>query len=214
MDYQLLAAQLRKPAGEFGKEVGEQMNVSNKYINQRTIQLLGIGEHDKVLEIGMGNGFFCGEVLACHPSVTYAGCDYSELMVSEATGLNRQWVDAGRAAFYMAEASSLPFADASFDKVFTVNTIYFWKSPRQELTELYRVLKPGGQLMVSIRPESDMKNLPIAPYGFTLFEGAGLKELLTKAGFSGIELLQEKEPEIKTKDFVYQFHAVYARGLR
>ena len=60
---QFLAAQLRKPKDEQGIEIAKQMNKGNAIINRLTIDKLKVADNYKILELGMGNGFFLGELL-------------------------------------------------------------------------------------------------------------------------------------------------------
>jgi ubiquinone/menaquinone biosynthesis C-methylase UbiE len=210
MDYALLAAQLRKPEGDFGKTVAGNMNHSNSAINLHTIQLLQVSAYDTVLEIGMSNGFFCKDVLARHASVTYTGCDFSELMVEEATVLNQEMIKEGRARFVLADADVLPFEDNSFSKLFTVNTIYFWEHPLQPLSEIYRVLEPGGAAIISLRTKESMLQMRFVEYGFHLFEEDDLLPLLGETGFSSIKIIHEPDPPFHIAEQEIQLHSLYA----
>jgi len=189
-----IAAQLRKPEGEYAIQVGERMNEGNRDINLYTIEALELKAGDKILEIGMGNGFFVKDILSVDESITYAGCDYSAIMVEEANKINEGFVANKRAAFYVADAGKLPFADNSFDKTFTINTIYFWDEPATVLAELRRVLMPGGQLIVAIRPKHTMVDLPFTQYGFTLYTKDELQALLLANGFKVIDTIERIEP--------------------
>ena len=53
-----VAAQLRKPVGENGTEIGKLMNVGNAPMNRHTLAVLNPEPNDSILEVGMGNGFF------------------------------------------------------------------------------------------------------------------------------------------------------------
>ena len=46
----------------------------------------------------------------------------------------------------MQEATSLPYADETFDAVLIANALHIMPRPEKALAEIYRVLKPGGQL--------------------------------------------------------------------
>ena len=48
--------------------------------------------------------------------------------------------------FSVQEATSLPYADETFDAVLIANALHIMPRPEKALTEIYRVLKPGGQL--------------------------------------------------------------------
>lgn len=188
-----IARQLRKPAGDAGKQIAEKMNQSNLYINQYTITALNIAPSDHILEIGMGNGFFVKDVLK-YDSVIYNGCDFSEEMVQESVRLNESFVSKGRASFVHAPADRLPFQDHAFDKIFTINTLYFWEDYAKTFTEIRRVLKPDGLLLIAIRPKSNMEKLPFVKYGFAMFSKDELTNLLIKHDFKIREVLEQTEP--------------------
>ncbi|MDB5272748.1 MAG: SAM-dependent methyltransferase [Chitinophagaceae bacterium] len=194
---QQLAQQLRKPDGDLGKKVGENMNASNALMNTLTIEELHLQNNDCILEIGMGNGFFISTILALDPSVSYYGCDYSELMITEATALNKKLVDTGQVQFVLSSADHLPFESHSFDKIFTINTIYFWSNPSEELTEIHRVLKPNGKFLLTVRSKYTMENIPVTQFGFKLYSKELLMDLLNTTGFEVINVLEKEEPEME-----------------
>jgi ubiquinone/menaquinone biosynthesis C-methylase UbiE len=193
--FQLIAEQLKKPAGEMGKQVAEKMNLGNQLINEWTIEKLNPSANDKILEIGMGNGGFVKGILAVDSSIFYFGCDISELMIEEASRLNKMLIDKKQAEFILATADHLPFQDASFNKVFTVNTIYFWDDPSKDLSEIHRVLENNGKLVISVRPKSIMLTYPFTQYGFKLFSKDDLVELLSANRFRIIDVMEKTEPD-------------------
>jgi len=115
-----------------------------------TLNLLEIEPTDAVLEVGFGAGQ--GIKLATEKASEgrVMGIDLSEMMVRVATRRNAQAVKAGRVALAQGTMTALPFEDQSFDKVMTIHTFYFWSEPARALSELYRVLKPGGRLIITL----------------------------------------------------------------
>jgi ubiquinone/menaquinone biosynthesis C-methylase UbiE len=190
-----IAAQLRRPEGEAGLQVGKKMNEGNSHINLFTIAALDPQPHEHILEIGMGNGFFVKDILSIHESIRYTGCDFSEAMVEEAKKINKSFVLGGRAAFYSGSADNMPFDDSVFDAVFTVNTIYFWDDIPKVLADIRRVLKPSGRLVVSVRPRGVMELYPFTKYGFKMFSKNDLADVISKNRFRIKEVLEKKEPD-------------------
>lgn len=194
-DSKTLAAQLRQPEGSLGIKVGENMNKGNRLMNLETIKQLEISDNDHILEIGMGNGFFVGEILSAAKNVMYTGSDFSETMINEATELNSSL--AANASFVLSDAHHLPFNDNTFDKVFTVNTIYFWENETDILAEVRRVLKPDGIFIVTLRPKYVMDQLPVVEHGFTTFTKDNVVNLLAENSFETIYHSESEDVEIK-----------------
>ncbi len=189
-----IASQLRLPEGEYAIEIGERMNEGNHHINLYTIEALNLKGEENILEVGMGNGFFVQNILNQHPGVKYSGCDHSETMVEESIKKNIEYISQEQADFQIGHADKLPFVDAIFDKVFTINTLYFWKDTHAVFNELKRVLKPAGQITIAIRPRNVMKNYPFVKYGFNMFDREELLALMTDNNFNGINVLELEEP--------------------
>lgn len=194
---QQMAAQLRRPSGEAGVQTGEWMNRGNVHMNITALEMVNAAANDTILEIGMGNGFFVKDILQKDPSVKYTGCDFSDVMVTEAERLNAAWISNGQAKFICADVSNMPFDDGSFNKIFTVNTIYFWEDAIAILAELKRVLKKDGTLIISLRPKHLMQNYPFTKYGFTLFAKADVVQLLEANGFTIVQAVEKPEPDFE-----------------
>lgn len=199
-DFKHMAAQLRKPEGEAGLKTGEWMNAGNLLMNQNTLNVLHPQNGESILEIGMGNGLFVKDILENKPLLRYTGCDLSEDMVNEATKLNAARVKSGQVNFLCGSLLDLPLQNESFDKIFTVNTIYFWDQETDALNELKRVLKTGGSLVIALRPKRQMIHYPFSKYGFTMFSKEELSDLLTKNGFKVVAAYEHAEPDLQLQD--------------
>ena len=196
-NFKAIAEQLRKPHGSVGKEVGEMMNKGNKLMNMAAIEQLEIKSNDIILEIGMGNGYFVRNILAKDETIKYIGCDYSDDMVTEAFNYNNDFVKKGQARFNRANVIKLPYTNEYFNKIFTVNTIYVWDKTEAVLSEIKRVLRKDGQLIISLRPRSVMDKLPVTSYGFTTFSKDDCVELLTKYGFEVLSVFESEDSDIE-----------------
>lgn len=192
--FRAMAAQLRKPDGEEGSKTGEMMSQGNRHIIHDTFKALNAEPNDNILEIGMGNGFYVGEILEKSDNISYTGCDYSELMVQESEKFNAGWVARGRAKFIHSNISSLPFEGNTFNKIFTVNTIYFWDNEQDALSEIKRVIQPDGKFIIGFRPKHQTEKYPFTRYGFNHFSKKDVEQLLHGNGFSIIDLFEHQEP--------------------
>ena len=192
-----VAAQLRKPQGEAGVYTMEWMNKGNFNMHQSVLKVLDSKEDDNILELGMANGFYVKDILFGNPQVKYSGCDFSELMIEEALTLNSDFIKKGQASFIHADISSLPYKDALFNKVFTVNTIYFWEDVYRILVEIKRVLKADGQLIIALRPKHYTEKYPFIKYGFNQFSKEDVTKMLLQHGFIVTEIHENPEPDFE-----------------
>lgn len=94
-----------------------------------------------VLDVGCGPGQtldgFSRRKLHVH------GIDVSPGMIAAAS--RRHPAD----EYHVGDAAALPFADASMDVTLCLGVLEYVPEPRQVLSELHRVLRPGGRLIVS-----------------------------------------------------------------
>ena len=156
-----LMSQAGKPAGLVGRIFGYMMAWHNRPDNAWTLELLEIAAQDSVLEVGFGPGQAIKSLADANPSVRVAGVDHSEAMLASATRKNRGAIATGRVNLIRGSVERLPFCDASFDRAFCINCIYFWKEPLQGLRELRRVLRPGGRIAVTVRhKQRSLSSLP------------------------------------------------------
>jgi 2-polyprenyl-3-methyl-5-hydroxy-6-metoxy-1,4-benzoquinol methylase len=122
-----------------------------------------------VLDIGCGNKPY--EILFQEYSSSYTGCDVVQS--------SDQKVDV------ICEATALQFAEASFDTVFSTQVIEHVADPFQMIAESYRVLKPGGHIIVSAPLTWELHE---EPYDFFRYTKYGLKAMFEKYGFTIVEL--------------------------
>lgn len=181
----LVAKQFRQPTGPLGYIWGWLMNRGNARIIAGAIDTLAAEPHHRVLEIGFGGGLGLQLLLTSVPQGSVTGTELSDVMLSRA---KRRFADAithNCLQLVSASVEQLPLDDAIFDGVVTVNTIYFWPDPKQGLTEIFRVLKPGGCLVLGIRPPDSMRRLAFTRHGFTIYEPQQLEDMLQQAEFTG-----------------------------
>ena len=140
-----------KPHGAMGVVMGWFLESGNALQNRATVEALDPPPGAAVLEIGFGPGQALEMLAHTRPLGLVAGVDHSELMVASA----RRRLDGGRgdAALDLrcAEAGDLPFADETFDLAFAVNSFHQWPDQEGALAEMMGVLKPAGDLVLSIR---------------------------------------------------------------
>jgi len=195
-EFKILAQNLANPQGEKGIEIGEMMNATNISMTLESVRTLVIEDDQQILEIGHGNAGHLKNIMSLAKNLRYTGIDISETMHNEARKLNKEFEN--QAEFVLYEGKKLPFQDGSFDKIFTVNTVYFWENPVEFLNEIYRVLKDDGTFVLTFGQRDFMEKLPFTEYDFTLYNNNEMEELISKSHFKRMKT-SEKEEQIKSK---------------
>jgi arsenite methyltransferase len=129
-----IAKQLSRPTGLLGAAIRHLMNWHNARMNAYAIQQLRLEASDRVLEIGFGGGATLPALLEMAAFV--AGVDRSRDVVTWAQRRFATAVEAGHAEFHQENVESLSFKEEAFDKVCTVNTVYFWSSLEAGFAEI------------------------------------------------------------------------------
>ena len=183
-----LSAQFRQPSGLFGKIVmGDLLNKGNEKINYLVVEQLDIQPTDRLLDIGFGGGVAIEEMLKTIDTGKISGVDFSEVMVEQGKHKFKDSISTDKVSIEFADVRKLPFEKDTFDKVCTVNTIYFWEDPLVSLREIRRVMKSNGKLVIGIRSADKMKDLPFI-HNFKLYAPEAVRDLLVGAGFNGISI--------------------------
>ncbi|KRD10912.1 methyltransferase type 11 [Flavobacterium sp. Root901] len=197
-ELQAIASQLKHPSGEKGIEMANMMNETNINMTRHSIQNLNISTANKILELGHGNAGHVEFLFEQGGELKYYGLEMSELMFQQARQINRNFVSQKQAFFSLYDGNKIPFEDASFDKIFTVNTIYFWQKPEELLSEIYRVLKPNGNFCLTFAEEDFMKKLPFTQFEFKLYSTEKAQELVKKTPFK-IVYTETQTEKVKSK---------------
>ncbi|MFT3927625.1 MAG: methyltransferase domain-containing protein [Myxococcales bacterium] len=92
---------------------------------------------------------------------------------------------ANKQADFFYDGRSFPFADGSFDSVFASQVFEHVFNPEEFLSEVARVLRPGGSLILTLPFFWDEHE---QPYDFARYSSFGLSHLLSRHGFRVEEL--------------------------
>jgi ubiquinone/menaquinone biosynthesis C-methylase UbiE len=129
----------------------EQRTESQADLYRTTLRSLMINPADVVLEVGCG--IAVGAALALRefePHAVY-GLDLSADQLSRAIRVNAELLaqQPGRLILQRGSALALPFADATFDKCYSVEAAQHFDDLTTFACEAHRILRPGGRLAVS-----------------------------------------------------------------
>jgi ubiquinone/menaquinone biosynthesis C-methylase UbiE len=146
----LIDVTARRPAGLPGRLIYRQP-AGHEASFVQVMEALGPLDGDRCLEIGCGGGVLLERVLAAGAR-SAAGLDHSADMLALSIARNAEALATDRLAVKLGDASAIPWADQSFDAVFTANMFFYVKDPAAVLGEVFRVLRPGGRLVIHTTP--------------------------------------------------------------
>lgn len=148
-----------------------------------------------LLDIGCGSGGITLHLVERHHVAHATGFDVESPVIAAARKRAGRRGLADRTSFVQAPPGPLPFADASFDIVFSKDALLHVPDKDALFAEIFRVLKPGGVFAASNwmighdgEPSPDMKAY-IAAEGlsFAMASPARYATAMRAAGFEGVE---------------------------
>ena len=178
-------SQAARPEGFLGKLLARGMAWGHRGFYKNTARVLDLKSDDKYLEIGFGSGLFIKKHVSHVSSVV--GVDRSKDMAKLASAINKDLVESGKAEFIQGDVSALPWKDDEFSVVVGIETFFFWIEPRAALAEIWRVLAPGGRLVIEMaynRDDGRNHAKQVKKHGLKLYSGEEMVSLLTVSGFS------------------------------
>ena len=146
----LLTAQFRQPTPVLRPVVRWLLARDTPALATWAVELLDPGLTDRVLELGISLGVQLAAGFTRQGLVV--GVDPSPVLLARAEERNAAAIREGRMQFRPAQLPALPFESGSFDRVFAVNNIQLWPDLPTCLTEVRRVLRPGGRVVLVVHP--------------------------------------------------------------
>ncbi|MFD6996398.1 L-histidine N(alpha)-methyltransferase [Streptomyces mirabilis] len=155
----------------------------------------------RVLEVGCGVGAQTVHLVTASPAAHFTAVDVSATSLARARARVTAQFPEAHVSWQRATLFELPFPDASFDHVFVCFVLEHLSAPRQALTALRRVLRPGGTLTVIegdhgsafFHPDSAYARAAIdcqvrlqSTAGGNALIGRELHPLLTAAGYEDV----------------------------
>lgn len=171
-----IAHQFARPSGRLGKWViAPWLNRIGRGLNRLAFDLLAPKPGEALLEVGFGGGALLEQLAEARPE-KLVGVDRSRAIFARGCK--------GGVEIVEAEATSLPFADDSFDGLVSVSVLHFWPDLGPPLREMARVLRRAGRLVLVFECEDSLRRWPGHRHGFELWTAADVIEAAALAGLA------------------------------
>jgi len=166
-----------------------------RQMRQRTIALACLQPGEQALDVGCGTGTLALEIQrrVCSAG-RVAGIDPGTEQIARARSkATRRKVPI---EFQVGVIEQLPFADQTFDVVFSTLMMHHLPAPlkRQGLSEIARVLKPGGRLVIADFTHKKERQGPASHFHAGGSRVQDLVALIQEAGFSQVETEEMPPP--------------------
>ncbi len=154
-------------------------------------------ENRDVLEIGSGLGGCCLIIAGERGARHVHGLDVEPLVIERAVKTVLQAGLEQQISFELVEPGPLPVASGSFDVIFSKDALCHIENKQALYGELFRALKPGGQIAIGDwlvqrhGEQSKAMQTFISTTGLSLFMDSldGVKTTLTSVGFLDVEVV-------------------------
>lgn len=132
---------------------GDSLEEGHGDVARQVIERMEIGSGEKVLDLGCGTGWATRLLAKTAAGVQAIGIDVSPRMIERAEELHSLTI---RARYDLGCFEELTFRDGEFDRIFSVEALYYALDLDAALSEAFRVLRPGGSadILIDFRKEN------------------------------------------------------------
>lgn len=126
------------------------------------------------------------------------------------------WPPGGPSATALVDAEDLPLVDSSVDRILTVHALEHAEDPRQMLAEAWRVLAPGGRLVIVVPNRRGVwARFEHTPFGTGQpYSRTQMVALLREAGFTPAAWADALHFPPSERRWVMRFHQIVERAGR
>ncbi len=179
-----LAHQLGHPSGIRGRFLARGLNRGNRSVVLAAVDAAQVQPGQSVADLGFGGGVGLQPLLdKVGPTGHVDGVDIAETMLEVARRRFAGDVARGGLSLHNGDLNALPLSDASLDAVITTNTVYFVEDLARAFSELARVVRPGGRVVIAVGDPDAMSRMPVTAHGFRLRPVDEIAAQLESVGF-------------------------------
>jgi SAM-dependent methyltransferase len=174
---------------------GEGMKEDHLPITLPVLERMQLSTGESVLDVGCGAGWLLRLLAERVTEGRVVGMDVSGEMVRHA---RRNCAGLPHVMAVPGSVDEIPWENAFFTKVISVESAYYWPNPAAGLREIFRVLRPAGSVWILINYYRDNPHchqwgelLTVRTHLLAAEEWA---EMFRQAGFTGVEHTRISDP--------------------
>lgn len=190
-----IARQSGKPEGLFGRMLmGFYLDRVNEAGNRLVYETLRAQPDSRVLEIGFGGGDLLFRIAKQLESGRIDGIELSQAMLDHALNRARKLNLESKISFHVGKVEKLPYEGEIFDRICTVNTVYFWPDLDAGLAELARVMKADAELVLGFGCDQALRAAGYEEKGFKLYSSEQIADAYRLNGLKPEKLESIERP--------------------
>jgi SAM-dependent methyltransferase len=176
---------------------GEGMEQEHLPIALPVLETMCLAATDNVLDVGCGVGWLTRRIAEMVPEGRVVGLDVSDQMIRMA---RRTSLEHDNVLFVAGEVGEIPWEANFFTQAISVESAYYWPDPSSGLQEIFRVLRPAGNLRILINYYRDNPHChqwgPLLAVKTHLLRADEWAQLFCQAGFVNVrqERVEDKSP--------------------
>ena len=186
---------------------GPEMEAQHRRITQTTFEQMQLGPDERILDLGCGDGWASRLLSPLCREGAIVGVDLSDEMIRLA---REKSVSHENVLFVPGSAEEIPWAEAYFTRVISVESAYYWPSLEAAAREIFRVTAFSGRifLLLNIYEENPHSHywVDLLTVPAHLKSAAEWTELFRACGFQNVETRQIPDDTPIPDDFESDIH--------
>jgi len=181
------------PNGIAGKISTKLMNIMNQRQYKAILDNINLEHNDILLDIGFGNGYLINKLFKENIPIKIYGIEISNDMINNASKKYKKIIGNGYLKLYSENIVNTSFENEQFNKLYTVNTIYFWNDLEKCFSEIKRILKPNGIFLNAIYTKEYLDKIIYTKYGFNKYYLADIIKITEENGMRILKTVEIKK---------------------
>jgi len=181
------------PRGITGRLFTKLMNIMNQKQYRAVLNNINLEPNDVLLDIGFGNGYLIHKLLKRNIPIKICGIDISNDMVSNVSKKYKRFIDDGCLNVDLENIANTSFENETYNKIYTVNTMYFWNELEKCFSEIKRILKPNGIFLNAVYTREFLDRIIYTKYGFNKYSIDDVIKITEENGMTIVKLVEIKK---------------------
>jgi ubiquinone/menaquinone biosynthesis C-methylase UbiE len=184
------------PNGIAGKISTKLMNIINQRQYKAILDNINLEHNDTILDIGFGNGYFLNKLFKKNIPINIYGIEISNYMINNVSRKYKNYIENGLLKLSLENIENTSFKNETFNKIYTINTIYFWNELEKCFSEIKRILKLNGIFLNAIYTKEYLDKIMYTKYGFIKYSIEDMVKITEENGMKIIKIVEIKKNKI------------------